>query len=133
MAPTSRLVDRSLLWTARLSGLGFSCLFLFLLFLFATNEDPPAPAAYPLLVAMSVAVLGAAPAWRWRRFGAIMLLLCAAILGVIAAHNALLFDMGWGGMLLVTPLYAGPPFLAGLLYGLSYRVSSALHSPATAA
>jgi NADH:ubiquinone oxidoreductase subunit 4 (subunit M) len=82
---------------------------------------------------MSVAVLGAALAWRWRRFGAIMLLLRAAILGVIAAHNALLFDMGWGGMLLVTPLYAGPPFLAGLLYGLSYRVSSALHSPATAA
>ena len=59
----------SLRWTARILSIVASGVFLFILFLVATNEDPPEGPGIVLVALLAASIVGCIAAWRWEKIG----------------------------------------------------------------
>jgi hypothetical protein len=117
----SRIVAPWIRVAARLCSLGVVVQFLIILAALIANEDPVPPEGRPVVIGVALAILGAVMAWRWQRLGAALLLLSTGVLVVAAAASALIFDMGWLGLVLAWLIYPMLPFAAGILSLVSVR------------
>jgi hypothetical protein len=106
-------------WSARVSGVLTTSLFLFIIILVLINEDKPKAEALPTVFLLVVAILGALVAWRWVRIGGMVLVISALALSILVHRSSVAFGLGPVGLLLGLMTYSLPPVLTGILYLLS--------------
>ena len=105
-------------WTARLSSLAITSVFVLILCLAVTNEDKPQGPAVPVLVLLALTVAASFAAWRWQRAGGALVIAGGLVLGVAAYSASQAFGLGSSGLLSAF-LYGAPWALVGILFWIS--------------
>ena len=99
----------SLRWTARILSIVASGVFLFILFLVATNEDPPEGPGIVLVALLAASIVGCIAAWRWEKIGGAMVVICAIAVSAAAFMASVSYGLGaWG---ILSAIIYGVPFL----------------------
>jgi hypothetical protein len=84
----------------RMLSLVVNAVFMLIMGLALTNEDPLPPQGWPVLACLGLCLLASLAAWRWARLGGLATLAGAAALGVAAAASSLATGLGTTGLVL---------------------------------
>jgi hypothetical protein len=111
--PTDRHIP--LHWMIRLLSLTINSMFLFILCLAVTNEDPPQGPAIAVLVLLGLTMAGSFAAWRWAKAGGAAVV--AGALGTSVATYLASLEFGLGSHSFLPAFIYGTPFLVtGILF-----------------
>ena len=91
---------RSAHWMTRALSLAVNAVFLLIIGLALTNEDPVPAQGRPVLACLGFCMLASLAAWRWARLGGLVTLAGAVALSGAAAAASLATGLGTTGLVL---------------------------------
>jgi FtsH-binding integral membrane protein len=99
-------------WITRGLGVLVDGFFGLIVVLALTNEDPPAPQAWPMLACLIVCMVSVLVAWRWEQIGGVMVLFGSVALAATVLYSSLVTGLG-PYSLVAAFIYPVPFFVVG--------------------